>query len=39
VTDAPASLSVYPATDEVFVGTCDGSLALLDAQHAYEGDV
>ncbi len=39
VTDVPVSLSVYPATDEVFVGTYNGALALLDTQHACDGEV
>ena len=28
----PAALTVHPATDEVFVGTASGTLALLDTQ-------
>ena len=39
VTDAPVSLSLCSATDEVFVGTRNGALVLLDTQHACDVEV
>jgi hypothetical protein len=32
VKDSPTALAAHPATDEVFVGTANGALALLDTQ-------